>query len=283
MAQAKKPDDDQDSGNSLIRTLESKANVELTPSDDEFSEYANAGMENIGARDLMVPRLSIIQKLSYELDPKDGRYIPDAKEGDIYDAATGDLFPDGVVFLPCHYAMSWIQWAPRSSGRGLVEIHKDDGILTKTTLNERRKPMLPNGDYIAETAQFYGFNLTAGGRRSFIPMTSTQLKKARKWNMLSTGERVKRADGSEFTPPLFYRSYMLTTVDESNTDGRWKGWKIERGEKLSDLGAIMGFDWRSMKDQAVEFYEQLLKDEVRGDLSGLGEESRVVDPTEAPM
>src|SRR5690606_19497908 len=155
-----------------------------------------------------------------------------ARVGMIYDVGLQEGFEEGVQILPVHYTKAWLEWAPRASGKGLVNIHESADILDKTERDDKNRPVLKNGNYIAETAQFYVMTLTADGRKSFIPMTSTQLKKARRLLTLATSEKLDRGDGVMFTPPLFYRTYHLTTVPESNNEGNWMGWKIERGPAI---------------------------------------------------
>jgi hypothetical protein len=264
MAQAKSPK------NQVAKATASTA-VASVPTDD-FAEFAGAGMENVTANDLLVPRLSIIQALSPQLQRKKPEYIEGAEIGDIVDVGTGELFKDGIMFLPVYYRKDYLEWAPRSSGQGLVNIHTDPSILDHCERNERNQPVLPNGNYVAETAQFFGMNLTADGRKSFIPMASTQLKKARKWLTLATGEKLKRADGSTFMAPIFYRTYLLSTAEESNNEGSWSGWKIDRGPALPELGAEpYSMDWKAIKEDAVAFRESLIKGESRADVSQMAE------------
>jgi hypothetical protein len=247
-----------------------KADQALPPShldDDEFGSYAGQGMENVTSGDLLVPRLTILQALSPQLKPRDSAHIPGAAVGTICDVGVGELFPDGLLFLPVYYRKDYLEWAPRATGKGLVGVHGDPAILDQTVRDEKNRPILPNGNLIAETAQFFGINLTAGRRKCFLPMASTQLRKAKKWLMMTTGERLKRADGSDFVAPIWYRTYHLTTADESNNEGDWSGWVINRGAAIKDLD--LGFDWRSLKEEAIEFREALIKGEAKADTAGM--------------
>jgi hypothetical protein len=237
-----------------------------------FEEFAGAGMEEVGAQDLLIPRLAIIQALSPQLNKSKSEYIEGAEQNQICDVGMGEIFQDGVLFLPVHYSKVYLEWAPRATQKGLVQIHTDASILDQTTRNDRNQPILANGNLIQETAQFFGLNLTAGGRHTFIPMSSTQLKKARKWLTLATGERLKRANGQEFTPPLFYRTYHLGVSNESNAEGSWGGWSVERGPALPELGE--GFDWRAIKEKAVAFRDSLSSGDMKADLASMDEESR---------
>lgn len=236
---------------------------------EDFSAYAGAGLETVKASDLLVPRLSILQALSPQLNRKKAEHIPGAEVGMIADLGLGEVFPGGVLFLPVQYRKDYLEWAPRETGKGLVHIHSDPAILDHCTRDERNRPTLPNGNYVAETAQFFGLNLSAGRRMCFIAMASTQLKKARRWVMLAMGEKLQRSDGSEYTPPLYYRSYLLGTADESNNDGDWSGWTVNRSLALPELVEINGHPvrWQDVLAEAVAFQESLGRGAARADMS----------------
>ena len=238
-----------------------------------FEEFAGSGMENVTSSDILIPRLTILQALSPQISQKKAEFIPGAEVGMICDVGTEEVFPHGLIFLPVYFEKQWLEWGPRASNIGLAGIHKTDLILQECTYNERRQPILPNGNYIAETSQMFGINVTANMRLSFIPFSSTQLKKCRRWLTLSTGEELARRDGSKFTPPLFYRSYNLSTVDESNAEGDWSGWKIERAMSLPELGESMGFDFKEVMGKAIMFHKSLMAGSATADVASMRPES----------
>jgi len=229
-----------------------------------FDKLSGDGLENVTAKDLIVPRLTILQGLSPQVQPKKPEYIKGASVGDICDVGMNEVFEQPLMFLPVLFVKQYLEWAPRSSGKGLVGIHNDASILDKGTRNENNQIILPNGNYIAETAQFFGLNLSAGGRRSFLPMTSTQLKKARQWLSISTSEKVKRKDGTLFTPPLYYRTYAISTVEESNSKGDWIGFRIERGPTIEEYAGPDEF--QNLAREAIEFKNSIQRGELRGDV-----------------
>ncbi len=240
------------------------------PSDFEFDPSMGTGLENVTASDLLIPRLCILQKLSPQVDETKPLFDPKARVGMIYDVGLQEGFGEGLHFLPVQFVKQWLEWYPRKSSKGLAAIHSTNDILDKCELDEKNRPTLPNGNYVAETSQFYGFNLSAGNRRSFLPMASTQLKKARRLLTLATNEKLKRADGTEFTPPLFYRTYKLTSVPESNAEGSWMGWAVERDVAIDELP-----NWKNLMAEVKEFRESLTKGDVRGDIAAMAEEAGV--------
>ena len=233
----------------------------------EFAEYADAGFQNVTASDLLIPRLTILQALSPQLSRSEPEYIKEAHSGDICDVAMSELYSD-ILFLPVYYRKDYMEWAPRSEGRKFpVAIYHDDSIYKECRKDE--KNLFWHGkNKIEETAQFFGFNVSAQMRKCFIPLKGTQFKKAKRWLNLATGEKLKRADGSFFTPPMFYRTYKLSVAEEKNNEGNWFGWVVERGLTLPELTADeIGLAWRELKAAAIEFQTNLIKGEYRVDLA----------------
>lgn len=221
-----------------------------------------AGLENVTAQDLIIPRLTILQALSPQLQKKKPEYIAKARAGMFCDTATGEVW-DTITVVPCFFARVYLEWAPRESGKGLIKNHGlDSSILAQGEIDDKRRVVLPNGNYIAETAQYFCLNMSAKGRRSFIPMGSTQLQASRKWMMKITTEKLQRADGSEFTPPIYYRSWNATVAEQSNPSGDWFGWIMEPGETIIELDKT-----KELLKEAQDFYRQSSMGLVKGDLS----------------
>ena len=70
--------------------------------------------------------------------------------------------------------------------------------------------------------------------QAVISMTSTQLKKSRRWNSLMLTQKVESPSGS-FTPPTYAVIYKLTTVSESNDRGSWFGYQVEKVGQVEDV------------------------------------------------
>lgn len=236
---------------------------------DIFGQFAGEGLENVGATDILIPRLMIAQQMSPQINKKKAEFIEGLEIGQIFDVGTGDVYADGITFLPVLYRKDYLEWAPRDTGKGLQGVHTDPAILDQCTPNEKKQPTLPNGNIIIETAQFFGLNITGGRRPSFIPMASTQLKKSRKWNTLASSEKLRRADGSEFTAPLFYRSYLLTTGEESNNEGDWSGWVINRGPTLQEIAEQFDLDPAALLAECKKMKDDIMGGKAQADVSGM--------------
>jgi len=248
-----------------------KTGNELPSVSDEFASEMmknGTGLENVTTDDLLIPRITILQGLSPQVVPSKPEYDENAKVGQIYDVGMQESFGDELLIIPVHFVKQWLEWAPRSSGKGLIAIHDTNAVIDKCERNERNQPITNEGNLIQETAQFFCLNLTADGRKSFLPMASTQLKKAKRLLTLASSEKITRQDGSEFTPPLFYRSYKMTTVPESNSEGDWIGWKIERGMSVDQFP-----DWQKTMEEINNFRESIIKGEAKGDIQSMAEEA----------
>lgn len=227
-----------------------------------------SGMEQVTAKDIIIPRLAILQALSPQLDPAKPEYIKGAERGQFIDVASEEVWSGQLELLPVYFATVYLEWAPRSSGGGLVNNYGTDAtILSKCTRDENNRNQLPNGNYVAETATYFLFNLTAGGRRSFLPLSSTQLKAARQWMTKIQQQKEVNTAGVEFTPPIYWRAWTASVVPQSNAKGSWYGWKFTPGQTLAQLK-----NGAQLMREAVAFATEAKAGLVKGDFTAMAEE-----------
>lgn len=239
------------------------------PAEVDFSKMAGAGLEGISAADLIIPRIVILQALSPQLLKKKPEYIEDAQAGMFCDTAVKELWDgeEGIILLPCLYSRIFLEWGPER-GDGLIFNHGTNAdILAQTEVDENRRNVLPNGNIISPTMTWYCLNLSAGGRRCFVPLTSTQTKAGRQWATAQTAEKLQRKDGSEFTPPIFYRSWHATVVEQSNAKGDWFGWSFAPHKTVLELDPT-----KQLLADAQRFHKEAASEQVKGDLGNLAEE-----------
>ena len=199
------------------------ASNQLAAFADDMMADAGLGFENVSANDVAIPYLKVLQALSPEL--RGVTKIAGAEEGLILNTVTGQLMKE-VRIIPCAFKKSYVEWTPREAGGGLVKEHTDEAILEKTRKNERNQDVLPNGNLIVTTAYHYVLVLSEGGfERALIAMSSTQLKKSRRWLGQMMALQVKVGDRS-FTPPPFSHSYHVGTGMETKDANSWYGWLI---------------------------------------------------------
>jgi len=62
-----------------------------------------------------------------------------------------------------------------------------------------------------------------------VDMKSTQLKVSRRWKTQIAMQKVKHPKtGAMMTPPVFATMWRLYSVEESNDQGSWGNWQVER-------------------------------------------------------
>jgi len=242
--------------------------------DSELQKMGNMGTENVKTKDVLIPRLTILQALSPQLAKKKAEYIDGAEIGDFCNVATGDIYKEAILVIPCHFATAYIEWGKNRSG--LVANHGDDAsILKRAARNDQIQNIMPNGNIISETSQWYCLLQDgASWTRVFIPLTSTNLKHSRKWMTLCRTESVQMPDGSLWKPPLFWRSWKLVAIEDSNDRGDWTTFKPEKGSSTLELD-----DSRQLIRACMSFYEDVKSNVVRGEILEEDQGGRTINAT----
>lgn len=232
-----------------------------------FEEFAGGGFSEVRTEDLAIPFLRVLAQLSPEVNKRDGKYVDGAEAGMVFNNVMNRAFSgeEGVLVVPCHYNRRYVEWQPREKGGGYVGSYEpEDPIVRTTTKGSKGEDILPNGNLLTPTAQFFVLFLhEEGAQRALIAMTSTQLKKARKW--LSQMESMK-ANGKNglYTLPMFSQIYRLRTVEERNDKGSWFGWVVARERSLNMEDA----DDAGLVKIAVDFARGIRSGEVKVKDSG---------------
>lgn len=220
--------------------------------DSQLIADAGSGSEKVGAGDLAIPFLQVLQSGSPQCKKSSGSYIPGASEGVIWNNVTHELFPEGVEVVPVFYEKILIEWKDREAqGGGFVATYKaDDPIRGKAVRNpSNNRDYLPNGHILSEHAQHYCLHIKPDGQvlPVLLTMTSTQLKKSRRWNSLMQMEKIKGPNGF-VTPPTFAFSYIAKPVAESKDQYSWFGWDIQKkGRVAADVYNFAKEFWNSVK------------------------------------
>lgn len=234
--------------------------VVMPNTDADYEHLAGAGMENVKATDIIIPRVTILQGLSPQLNKQKAEYIKGAEAGQFVEVGINKILGEKFLFVPVYYSKRYLEWHPRASGKGLARIHDNDAIINETMEGPNGENVLPSGNIIMETAQFFGFDLSREMRQIFIPMASTQLKKARRW--LSMANDMRLASGSK--APLFWGVYELSIVPESNNKGDFYGWKVDFNSLVKNLP-----NGKDILMEAHKFHHSLASGVAKADDSGI--------------
>jgi hypothetical protein len=260
-----------DTKNEMITQQDSVNSLAL---DDEILSMGGMGKENVTASNIVIPRLVILQGLSPQISKKKAEYIDGAEVGDFCNVATGDIYKEEILVVPCHFATEYMEWVKNRGG--LATNHGDDpSILNKCIKNEKGQYFLPNGNSVEETAEWYC--LVKDGAiwsRIFFPLKATNLKHSRKWLTLCQSEQVKLPDGTFWKPPLFFRSWKLKIIDDSNDLGDWATFRPEKGMSTIELDPS-----KELIRLCKSFYQDIRKNVVRPDIETQQEYGNTINGT----
>jgi hypothetical protein len=192
-----------------------------------------SGFENVKTEDVAIPFLKILQALSPQV--RGATKIPGASEGDFFNTVTEEVLGKVVSIVPCAYLKAFVEWVPREQGGGFVKQYFDSAILGQTKKNEKGNDVLPNGNHIVTTAYHYCLVVKTNGshERIVASMTSTQLKKSRRWLSQMMSLQISVGD-KKITPPMFSNTYEVTSKEESNDFGSWHGYVIGAPKLITD-------------------------------------------------
>ena len=222
-----------------------------------FEEDAGVGVD-FKQDDLAIPFIQILQKGSPQIDedhPDHNQWAElGAKIGQFFNTVTQEL-NDDILVIPCGYLACYVEWKDRNTGGGWIGQHPIDTPLIGTCKrNEKNQDVLPNGNTLMLTHYHYCLIIgNHGATPVVVSMTSTQLKKSRRWNTNLSTMRMDGANGP-FTPPIFSHMWKLSTVVESNDKGSWRGFQIALIGPVEEVPAYQ---------QAKDFHELIMSGVVR--------------------
>lgn len=198
---------------------------------DLMKADAGAGFEGMDGQDFGAPFLMICQSQSPQLQSDNQQYIEEARPGMIMNTQTQHVFKE-ITVIPVRYTFRYVEWKQRTAGGGFVASYartQEPHDITTDALTG--KLSRANGNSIVQTSYHLVMVKEENWDKAIIPMSSTQLKKARRWNTVMLGYHM---DGGE-AAPIFSHYFKLTTVRESNSMGAWYGWKIDPAGEIDDL------------------------------------------------
>lgn len=225
---------------------------------DDIFETAGDGA-HFSADEMQVPFIRILQALSPQLNKKKPEFIEGASSSDMYNTVTGQYWDgeEGVVVVPCYQTTRYLEFVPRDMGGGFKgEIAPNDSILQRTT-REGSKEILPHGNELVKSDQHYCLVLDAEGgfQPAVIDMKSSQLKVSRRWKTKIAMQKIKHPKtGAQVTPAVYATMWRLSTTEESNDQGTWGNYQVEKESLVTDRDLLM---------EAKAFRESIMAGEVK--------------------
>lgn len=191
------------------------------------------------AADVALPYLFILQGLSPQVNPGLPDYVEGAQASMFFNSASEQAYEgrkDGITVIPCHYERKHVEWIDRDAGGGWVAEHDiDSDILSQTKPDDRKRPRLPNGNIIVETAYHYCLFLnpiTGTWSQCVIPLKSTGLGPNRKWNNMIVESKIP---GTDKTAPRFLYAYNAKTKLDSKGENSWWSLTVEKFDDMVEL------------------------------------------------
>jgi hypothetical protein len=229
--------------------------------DDFFADGLDTGMEGIDSADVALPRLSVLQGLSPQLNQRKDEYIKEAKMGDIVNLGTGKIMSNPYPLVVAKYERRYVEWSPRDEkqvcplpnypkvfGKGLIRDWGADPRALESVVRDDDTGRLwtKEGNEMLPTATYYCVDpetLTT----FFIPMARTQFTASKKIISKIRDEKVNRG-GTLRTAPTFWRIWEFTTSLRQRDNNEWFIFDARPGQLLKDhpngssvLGVIKDF------------------------------------------
>lgn len=166
------------------------------------------GQENVGAEDLIIPRLAVIQSLSPQRKKSDPAYIEGAEDGILFNTVTNELYGTQIFFVPVLFVKEWLIWKKQDAGGGF------QGSFTSELLANREFDKAGyNDDFeVVDTMNHFGliFQNEKKVEEICLSMAKSKAKVSRQLNTL-----VKMAGGDRFS-----RVYKISAVEDQNKQGK---------------------------------------------------------------
>jgi len=169
---------------------------------------AGRGSEEVGAEDLIIPRVEIIQALSPARKKTDAAYIEGAEEGMLFNTLTRELYGERIAVVPVAFHKEWIVWKTRKAGGGFR-----GAFPSAAEARARAQELIDEGEdvEVVDTGQHIVLVVHDDGRteEAVISMQKSKAKVSRQWNSLI------RLNGGD----RFSRQYEMTTFEDENSQG----------------------------------------------------------------
>ncbi len=216
----------------MTTAVATKANTDIsTEVMDDIFQTAGDGA-HYDSSEMQIPFVRVLQALSPQLNKNKPEFIKGASAGDIFNTVTGEVWPGevGVTVIPVYQETKYLEFVPRSQGGGYKgERHASDPDLQNTS-RDGSKELLPNGNELVKSDQHFCLLLADDGsyQPAIVDMKSTSLKVSRRWKTQIAMQKVKAPDGRMLTPALYATMWRLAVVEESNDQGSWSNWSVEK-------------------------------------------------------
>jgi hypothetical protein len=187
------------------------SNVNALGFSEEVPEWAKGGQgrgsENVGTKDIVIPRLELVQAQSPIKDENE-----DAKEGLMFNTVTQEVLGDTVFVIPVYYRMEYLVWKDQDAGGGFHGSYDHQDLAD----DQVRKLVAAGEDpdllEVVDTPVHYCLRVAADMslEQIVISMPKSKAKVSRKWNAM-----IQIAGGDRFS-----RVYKVTSFKDKNKQNK---------------------------------------------------------------
>lgn len=169
------------------------------------------GNEGVGASEMTLPRLEVVQSLSKVRDENDESYIPGIKEGELYNSLTRENYGKTVTIIPVAFVVEWLGWRDMQLGGGFCGTFATEAEAEK----EIAKQDKPEEWEAVKTAQHYCLLVRADGRVESVvlSMAKSKQKVSKRLNSL-----IMMASGGKL--PRWVRKYTVSGIPAVNKNNQ---------------------------------------------------------------
>lgn len=184
----------------------------------QWAEDAGQGTENISTQDIAVPFIGHVQGLSKQLQENDPKFLPTARIGSLFNTVTGEVFDAkiGLLVVPATIQKMVVESEPKREGGGGGKIVRTYETRAQAENEAETGNVLLDGFRV-----FVLYQTKTGGWSPAIISFGTKSKvyTMKNWNALLTGLRVPGPNGVPIQPPIFARTYRITSAQQTFDDG----------------------------------------------------------------
>ena len=220
-----------------------KSGVNALARPDFLSVGDTTGTEHITQQDLKMPRLTLAQSLSKQIDPAESVYIENLKQGDWFNDLTNQIYGPGPIDF-CIIRSDpprWIEFFPRSQGGGVKDMDVQPGDpRTQFTKNDKNESVPP------EATMFYDYVIMLLPSKELIALSlkSTGLAAARQLNGY-----VKTRNA-----PLYAGRYTVISADKQNKKGKFKIPVFRNSTTMDEASSMPGWVSKEILEQAKQLH-----------------------------
>ncbi len=223
---------------------QSQAGTDVAVAEEDFFADAGSGLEDFKQSDLLIPYVRIIQALSKELQRNHAKFIQGAEQGQFVNSATRKLYPaDGkLLVVPVSFGHRYMAWRPNNAGPA-YDMGADDSKFNSTEPDGEGKRFDGEGNQLTDSLQFFTLLINKETNEFEVAVLNfggSQSRKGKGWasqinNRMERYPAGNPRAGELMRPAIWFYSYELTTVPESNDKGSWYGFSIAEGPKVMGL------------------------------------------------